>query len=238
MIKFFQKSNLLSTRQRHFVCPTLLFLLLIFLIAWFSLDLKLADMIFQGGGNAWILRENWITEDLIHQGGRNLVALLLLTLIGLIASTYLKQDLKQYRTGLWYILVTALISALLVNILKQTTGLDCPWDLSRYGGNKVFLGFFENNYLNQDVGRCFPAGHASAAYAWFGVYYFARRNFPKYQWLCLTCIIITGLIFGIAQQLRGAHFLSHDLWTAWICWITASAAYYLYFKPVMNKNPA
>jgi membrane-associated PAP2 superfamily phosphatase len=27
-----------------------------------------------------------------------------------------------------------------------------------------------------------------------------------------------GLIFGISQQLRGAHFISHDLWTLAICW--------------------
>ena len=28
---------------------------------------------------------------------------------------------------------------------------------------------------------------------------------------------------GIAQQLRGAHFMSHDLWTAGICWVAAAS---------------
>jgi membrane-associated PAP2 superfamily phosphatase len=27
-----------------------------------------------------------------------------------------------------------------------------------------------------------------------------------------------GLLFGIAQQVRGAHMLSHDLFTLAICW--------------------
>ena len=26
---------------------------------------------------------------------------------------------------------------------------------------------------------------------------------------------------GMAQQARGAHFLSHTLWTGWLCWSTA-----------------
>jgi membrane-associated PAP2 superfamily phosphatase len=28
---------------------------------------------------------------------------------------------------------------------------------------------------------------------------------------------VFGLSLGIAQQLRGAHFMSHTLWTAWFC---------------------
>ena len=25
---------------------------------------------------------------------------------------------------------------------------------------------------------------------------------------------------GLAQQMRGAHFMSHTLWTGWLCWTT------------------
>ncbi|WP_210763428.1 hypothetical protein [Xanthomonas hydrangeae] len=32
-------------------------------------------------------------------------------------------------------------------------------------------------------------------------------------------------MYGGVQQLRGAHFLSHDLWTAMICWCTALAVF-------------
>ena len=45
------------------------------------------------------------------------------------------------------------------------------------------------------------------------------------------CRIVPGLVdgtgFGVAQQLRGAHFLSHDLWTAAICWFTAVAGFFV-----------
>jgi membrane-associated PAP2 superfamily phosphatase len=38
-----------------------------------------------------------------------------------------------------------------------------------------------------------------------------------------------GLLFGFSQQLRGAHFLSHDLWTLAICWGTALGLF-LWFR--------
>ena len=33
--------------------------------------------------------------------------------------------------------------------------------------------------------------------------------------------LVIGISFGLAQQLRGAHFLSHDVWSAAICWFGA-----------------
>jgi membrane-associated PAP2 superfamily phosphatase len=30
-------------------------------------------------------------------------------------------------------------------------------------------------------------------------------------------------VFGVVQQMRGAHYMSHTLWTAWICWTVTFA---------------
>jgi membrane-associated PAP2 superfamily phosphatase len=30
--------------------------------------------------------------------------------------------------------------------------------------------------------------------------------------------MVIGFVLGISQQIRGAHFMSHTLWTAWLCW--------------------
>jgi membrane-associated PAP2 superfamily phosphatase len=35
--------------------------------------------------------------------------------------------------------------------------------------------------------------------------------------------MIAGLAFGLAQQWRGAHFMSHTLWSAAVCWGVALA---------------
>ena len=41
----------------------------------------------------------------------------------------------------------------------------------------------------------------------------------------LRAALATGLLFGLAQQLRGAHFMSHTLWSAWVCWMMAWTLY-------------
>jgi membrane-associated PAP2 superfamily phosphatase len=36
----------------------------------------------------------------------------------------------------------------------------------------------------------------------------------------LAAVVIAGLLLGLSQQWRGAHFMSHTLWTAWLCGVT------------------
>ena len=42
------------------------------------------------------------------------------------------------------------------------------------------------------------------------------------------------MMFGIAQQLRGAHFLSHDLWALMLCWLVALAMHRVMLVPRMR----
>ena len=39
--------------------------------------------------------------------------------------------------------------------------------------------------------------------------------------------VVTGSVFALAQQLRGAHFASHNLWTILLCWAVALLLYTL-----------
>jgi membrane-associated PAP2 superfamily phosphatase len=39
----------------------------------------------------------------------------------------------------------------------------------------------------------------------------------------LIAAVVCGLVLGLAQQWRGAHYMSHTLWTAWVCWSVALA---------------
>ena len=48
--------------------------------------------------------------------------------------------------------------------------------------------------------------------------------------LGIVVTILTGLIFGVAQQSRGAHFVSHDVWSAFLVWSIALALYAFAFK--------
>jgi membrane-associated PAP2 superfamily phosphatase len=210
---------------RHLYLPALPFLLLALALEYWSADLRVADWIYQASGASWSLRDAWLTRTLVHEGGRQLVAGLLLLLLLALISTYVRSSWQPWRRGLWYLLVSALLAGLAVNLLKRLTHVDCPWDLLRYGGEFPYQGLLEAHPHTFRTGACFPAGHASAGYAWLGLYYLARDSVPRWRNVALGSVLLLGLVFGIGQQLRGAHFVSHDLWTLGVCWAVVTLVY-------------
>jgi membrane-associated PAP2 superfamily phosphatase len=106
--------------------------------------------------------------------------------------------------------------------LKKLTQVDCPWNIQDFGGNLSYLSVYQARPVDYPSASCFPAGHASSGYAWFGVYYLLKKHVPKYRYYGLGGVISAGAILGITQQVRGAHFLSHDIWTLAICWSIAT----------------
>jgi membrane-associated PAP2 superfamily phosphatase len=44
-------------------------------------------------------------------------------------------------------------------------------------------------------------------------------------WLAVT--VLAGTTIGLAQQVRGAHYMSHTLWTGWMSWVLAGSLYLL-----------
>ena len=232
---------LLTSRPLTFVCshlllPLLGFVLLVLLLALSQADLLLADQIYQWSGGSWRLRDAWFTSEVLHEGGRKLVNVVAVVLILLTLASLKLPGLRAQRRALLYLLTSALLSGLVVNLLKQLTHVDCPWDLVRYGGAYDYVGIFTRHPLASHYGACFPAGHASAAYSWFGLYFLARTYRPHLQRCALGGVVVMGLLFGIGQQLRGAHFVSHDVWTLAICWLIATITYRVFF-PDHTKNP-
>jgi membrane-associated PAP2 superfamily phosphatase len=119
-------------------------------------------------------------------------------------------------------LASMVLSLLFVSALKYSSHSSCPWDLAEFGGAANYLPHWAGlGRADGGPGRCFPAGHASAAFAFFGGYFVLRRDSPVRAGQCLVAVAGAGLALGLAQQLRGAHFMSHTLWTAWLCWAVA-----------------
>lgn len=226
------------TFRNSIALPTALFLLAISLIEVAGIDLLLADWLYALEGNQWQLKNAWITKAVIHEQGRTLVGVVLLGLVSAIALSYRLASLRHLRTALYFVLVSALISVAIVNVMKELTGIDCPWDLSRYGGTQSYVSLFATLAQGQAAGACFPSGHASGAYCWLGFFFMAGLYKPKWQYRTLASVLSVGVVFGAAQQLRGAHFVSHDIWTLYICWMSASLCYrYLFRLPQRSQRP-
>lgn len=207
--------------RKYLLYPSLLFLLIISLIELSSLDLRFSEVLYELQGGAWTYKESWLLEDLLHSGGRTLSSLVGLALLLSIVASFFVAPLRERRRGLVYLFLAALTGSLIVSVLKQLTHVDCPWDFTQFGGDLDYLGLYESKFSRVEYGQCFPAGHASAAYCWFGLVYLAIRYRPRLKIPAFAAVVLLGLLFGLTQQIRGAHFLSHDIWTAWICWVSA-----------------
>ena len=216
--------------RTHWWWPLLGFCLAALGFALSSLDLVLADQVYQWSGGYWQYEDAWFTTTLVHDGGRTVVAVMALVLIVTAVIFQCLSGRKRWRKGLWYLLISTLVSGILINLLKSVTHVDCPWDLLRYGGDRIYVPLFSLLTYNQKFGACFPAGHASAAYAWLGLYYFCFQYLPHWRFKALAGVLAAGILFGVCQQVRGAHFMSHDLWSLGISWAVASALYWVFFQ--------
>ncbi|MGV8960625.1 MAG: phosphatase PAP2 family protein [Stenotrophomonas sp.] len=196
-----------------------------------NIDQWFADQLYRLEGGRWVLKEAWFTSQLIHRDGKWLSVLASLGLIGALLRARFDARWHRYRRPLLYLLLAVALSTGLVSALKSVTQMDCPWDLSRYGGLRSFVGLFETRPADMPSAACFPAGHASAGYAWVALYFFALVVRPAWRWRLLTLALLTGATFGFGQQLRGAHFLSHDLWSLGISWLVALSLYLWMFRP-------
>jgi membrane-associated PAP2 superfamily phosphatase len=82
---------------------------------------------------------------------------------------------------------------------------------------------------------------AVAAFAFFGVYFLWRPHRPVLARRVLAGVGVTGLVFGLTQLARGAHFPSHTFWSAWVCWtlfvLAAAARQALDGKPQDQPAP-
>lgn len=203
--------------RNHLQIPLALFVLFALIIELGGVDMWLADKFYAWEGGTWALKNAWLTSTIIHNVGKHLSLLIALVILLAFISTYFTQRLHHYRRELLYLLIAAGGGSVLISILKDISHVSCAWDFSRYGGTDEYATVF-TQLLERSGDNCFPAGHASGGYAWLAFYFLGIHLNSKWRWAGLGFSCGVGLIFGFSQQLRGAHFISHDLWTLGICW--------------------
>lgn len=214
--------NPIAFYRAHLWWPLAAFAVFAFALMGLGLDQWLADRLYAWQGHGWNLRDGFFIETVAHGGGRRLSQWLWLATLVTFVLAQRRQRWAEWRLPLLYLLLCVVLSTAMVAWMKRWTQMDCPWDLLRYGGTKAYHGLFEQR-ASGGAGACFPAGHASAGYAWVAAYFFLGAVRPRWRWWGLAAGLAMGALFGLAQQLRGAHFLSHDVWSLMICWLVALA---------------
>jgi len=209
----------------HALLPALLLGAAIVLFELTDWDLRLSDPFFDAARGGWYLKQNWWTEHFIHRGGRDLVVMIgvgsLLAWIG----SFFNDTFRAWRRAALYFTLCIALSTGLVALGKATINRHAPWDYQRYGGTIPYARLFAPQAPSYPAGHDFPAGHASGGFALVGSYFIFFRSNRRLAIIGLLTGLTTGSIFGFGQQLRGAHFFSHNLWTILICWTVALLLY-------------
>ncbi|QNA98409.1 phosphatase PAP2 family protein [Massilia sp. Se16.2.3] len=216
-----QAPALLGARQVARLCAWLALTALV--ILWIGrctdIDLMLADAVYDTANHVFPWRHAWLTDTFSHvilKGLLTLAAAYFMLAAAFDAFRPRAARDAASRLRLRVVGLSALLVPLAISALKQTSDAYCPWDLARYGGHAPYLRLFDALPPGVLPGHCLPAGHASSA-LWLValcVYWLPGR--PGAAGKAALCALAAGGIVGWMQQLRGAHFLTHTLWSVWI----------------------
>ena len=195
---------------------------LMLLLGWDASGLDLAMARLFGSAAGFSVESHWFWRGVMHQPMRNLGWMLELTLlVGIFRPFGVLRRLPLERR--LQLALTPLLALVTVSSIKLHSLTSCPWDLREFGGVATYASHWALGLADGGNGGCFPAGHASAGFAFVAGFFVFRHTMPRLATRWLLGALLAGLALGLAQQVRGAHFMSHTLWTAWICWAAGAA---------------
>ena len=219
--------------------PGLILVALAALFAFTSTDLTIAHALYYDPTRQrWIGAGNWWINELLHRQGVWLLRSVVLVAIALCVLSLRNQALSICRRPAAYVAIAGILSVGTIGLLKVVTNVHCPWSLHEFGGVQPYLHLFDPRPAGLRRGACFPASHASSGYALMALHFAFRDRNRRLAHAALTAGIVVGLVFGIAQQSRGAHFVSHDVWSAFLVWFICLGVYTFGFRARLWPTPA
>jgi membrane-associated PAP2 superfamily phosphatase len=181
-----------------------------------GLDLAISRSFGTAHGFAW--RDHWIASEVMHSHARQVGW----GLLGLLAFNVWKPlpfalTLTRQERLQW--LVSTLACACIIPLVKLASATSCPWSLAEFGGSVAhYVPHWALGIKDEGPGHCFPSGHASTAFSFFTGWFALRDRAPRIARRWLLAALFFGALLGGVQVMRGAHYVSHPMWTAWICW--------------------
>jgi membrane-associated PAP2 superfamily phosphatase len=187
-------------------------------------DIVLTRWYGTASGFPWM--DHWFVSGVLHKAIRVPAWLL----FGLLAVGIWKpvgpMRVVPRRERIWW-LATTVGCVLLIPLLKRESATSCPWELAEFGGRVAqYVPHWHLFARDDGPGQCFPSGHASTALAFFPGWFALRGKARGAARVWLAVVLVSGAVFAWVQVMRGAHYLSHSLWTAWICWAVTAASFH------------
>jgi len=214
----------------HFALPLLLTAGLYAWAQFSDFDLQLSHLLFSAGGGQFI--DNWFLTDVMHEGVRKVGYTLAYSLLLAMLASLFWPRLKPARMTLIFVVLSITLGSTLVVHLKHVTNVYCPYDLIIFGGDKPLHSPFDTSNWNpvKEGGKCWPGGHSSYGFSMWAFYFVAREYRRTLAVPALIAIFVYGNILGTVRVIQGAHFLSHQWWTASLCWFITVFFYVLLLR--------
>lgn len=222
---------LITKPYRIDACILLLSFILIYCFVPIAgrIDLSLMQTWISPAGQ-FIYRNDPLLVQWNHEIFKYLMLVIYASLLVLYLLSFKLNRLKPWRFELGLSFLLSALSAGLIGLIKSQSRHDCPWNMLQSPGPNWLWD------LSATQGHCFPAGHASTGFALLSVYFIFRQRLPRLAYTFLVISLISGSIMAWGQMMRGAHFLSHSLWTLWFIYALNSALSFGYSKLLNHKT--
>jgi membrane-associated PAP2 superfamily phosphatase len=192
---------------------------LIILSQFSNVDVEIADYYYDAQTHSFLWKNSWFAKQLMHVYVKDVIVLLALILMAYVLIDVfrpIKAITTWTRIRLRFVALAAILVPSFISGAKQISVLHCPWDVQRYGGLAPYLKLLDVMPSNVEAGHCFPAGHASTGLWLAALCVFWLPHRPRMAFFVFLAGLGIGFVLGWVQQMRGAHFLSHTLWSMWL----------------------
>lgn len=223
-----------------------------------DVDIWLADLHFDPVRQLFPWDRTWFARNFMHGWVKKVIVWFGFILIAAMVIDFLRPQLLSAIAGrlrlpsptplarvqLRVLGLSAILEPTLIRALKEHAMMHCPWALDRYGGSEPFLRLLDKTPEGWHAGHCFPAGHASSGMWLSALAVLWLPHSPKKALAAFVCGSAVGLALGWVQQMRGQHFLTHTLWTAWLASLLLLVLLALFFHrqlpvatPTVGNHP-
>jgi membrane-associated PAP2 superfamily phosphatase len=201
------------------------------------LDLWVQDFFYDFQVRAWLVDgEGFWGRVFCYKGPKILIIFFAVALLVLaLGRTRWRKRLSSppvRRRDLFVVIAVLATAPALIAVGKATTNVFFPSQIRRYGGFAPYVrtfGGYPENDRPAKRGRGFPAGHASGGFALLSLAGLAATR--RGQLIGVGVGLVVGWWMGGYQMLKGAHYLSHTVVTALVCWLV-----FLVWRRVLGAN--
>lgn len=236
MASYTKRMKTSKTLNTEFIILGLIIILAMIYSHESGLDTMLAAHFFNPT-DKWMFRDSFVLEKILHKGGVIFSITILVAILGRWLYLFKFHGDKKQRDYAGFVLIASVLTIIVVFFLKRWSTFPCPWNSAAFGGDVNPLPLWKVFSRDLPGEKCFPAGHSSGGFGFLSMYFGYTYIYGKRNFKTLIPGLLIGITFGLTQQMRGAHFLSHDLTTIFVSiscsWIT-TLIYYYYNKKYEN----